>query len=126
LAIYSLTQDEGFLRLGSQSIIVTTKQAGNNGTNGTTANCNLAITKLALNLPSLLKENAQAPKIWIYPNQNQSNNSYSEDNNPTVAISGDLTLVNDNNESPYESLDLANSITKVPFLYLCDNANKKI
>ncbi|WP_284443491.1 polymorphic outer membrane protein middle domain-containing protein [Chlamydia gallinacea] len=124
LAIYSLTQDEGFLRLGSQSIIVTTKQAGSNGTNGTTANCNLAITKLALNLPSLLKENAQAPKIWIYPNQ--SNNSYSEDNNPTVAISGDLTLVNDNNESPYESLDLANSITKVPFLYLCDNANKKI
>uniref|UniRef100_UPI0024E269CE polymorphic outer membrane protein middle domain-containing protein n=1 Tax=Chlamydia gallinacea TaxID=1457153 RepID=UPI0024E269CE len=124
LAIYSLTQDEGFLRLGSQSIIVTTKQAGNNGTNGTTANCNLAITKLALNLPSLLKENAQAPKIWIYPNQ--SNNSYSEDSNPTITISGDLTLVNDNNESPYESLDLANSITKVPFLYLCDNANKKI
>ena len=121
LAIYSLTQDEGFLRLGSQSIIVTAKQAGDHGT---TANCNLAITKLALNLPSLLKENAQAPKIWIYPNQ--SNNSYSEDSNPTITISGDLTLVNDNNESPYESLDLANSITKVPFLYLCDNANKKI
>ena len=120
LAIYSLTQDEGFLRLGNKSVIVTT----NSPNTTSTTNCNLAITKLALNLPSLLKENAQAPKIWMYPIQ--SNNSYSEDNNPTVTISGDLTLVNDNNESPYESLDLANSITKVPFLYLCDNANKKI
>ena len=121
LAIYSLTQDEGFLRLGNKSVIITNPSSASPPS---TTNCNLAITKLALNLPSLLKENAQAPKIWIYPNQ--SNNSYSEDNNPTVAISGDLTLVNDNNESPYESLDLANSITKVPFLYLCDNANKKI
>ena len=121
LAIYSLTQDEGFLRLGNKSVIITNPSSASPSS---TTNCNLAITKLALNLPSLLKENAQAPKIWIYPNQ--SNNNYSEDNNPTITISGDLTLVNDNNESPYESLDLANSITKVPFLYLCDNTNKKI
>ncbi|VVT42591.1 putative outer membrane protein pmp15 [Chlamydia avium] len=120
LALYSLTQDEGFLRLGNQGVITTTKQSGTTSTSG----CSLTITKLSLNLPSLLKEDAQAPKIWIYPQV--SNNNYSEDTNPTITISGDLTLVNDENENPYEYVDLSNSITKVPFLYLCDNATKKI
>lgn len=125
LALYSLTQTEGFLRLGNQGIIRTEKQAGSNTT---TENCNLEITKLSLNLPSLLKEDAQAPKIWIYPSSTTTDNTttYTEDNNPTVTISGNLTLVNDENENPYEYVDLSNSITKVPFLYLCDNATKKI
>ncbi|WP_284442612.1 polymorphic outer membrane protein middle domain-containing protein, partial [Chlamydia gallinacea] len=60
LAIYSLTQNEGFLRLGNKSVIITNPSSASPPS---TTNCNLAITKLALNLPSLLKENAQAPKI---------------------------------------------------------------
>ncbi|WP_348663818.1 polymorphic outer membrane protein middle domain-containing protein [Chlamydia vaughanii] len=121
LAIFNLTQQEGTLRLGNKAVVMTTAQAGQNGT---TANCTITLKRLALNLPSLLKEGAEAPKIWIYPSGSGSN--YTEDTNPTITISGDLSLVNSDNVPPYDSLDLSKSITKIPFLYLCENATKKI
>ncbi|MFJ1509080.1 polymorphic outer membrane protein middle domain-containing protein [Chlamydia crocodili] len=122
LAIYKITQDEGTLRLGNSAVITTIKNATSN--QQTTVGCTLTITKLALNLPSILTKGAQAPKIWIYPSV--SSNNYTEDDNPTITISGPLTLLNSDNEDPYDSLNLSSGITRIPFLYLCDNTNKKI
>ncbi|WP_434603363.1 polymorphic outer membrane protein middle domain-containing protein [Chlamydia crocodili] len=122
LAIYKITQDEGILRLGNSAVITTIKNAANN--QQTTVGCTLTITKLALNLPSILAKGAQAPKIWIYPSV--SSNNYTEDDNPTITISGPLTLLNSNNEDPYDSLNLSSGITRIPFLYLCDTTTKKI
>ncbi|WP_348663812.1 polymorphic outer membrane protein middle domain-containing protein [Chlamydia vaughanii] len=121
LALFNLTQTEGTLRLGNSAVITTNKSPGHTGT---TNNCQLTLTKLALNLPSIIQKGAGAPKIWIYPSKTGSN--YSEDNNPTITISGPLTLLDNDNENPFDSLDLSGGITKVPFLYLCENENKKI
>ncbi|BAE81508.1 polymorphic outer membrane protein E family [Chlamydia felis Fe/C-56] len=120
LAIYKITQDEGTLRLGNGAVITTTQSAGQ----PTTVGCTLAFTKLALNLPSILAKGAQAPKIWIYPSEN--GNRYTEDPNPTITLSGNLSLLNDDNEDPYDSLNLSRSISRIPFLYLCDTTTKKI
>ncbi len=125
LAAFKLTQNEGTLRLGDQAVLAST------GTGITTPNSSgssIVIQRLALNLPSILKRGAEAPKIWIYPSKSGTgtNITYSEDNNPSITISGPLTLLDDNNQNPYDSLDLSGGITKVPFLYLCDNATQKI
>ncbi|AAP05023.1 polymorphic outer membrane protein middle domain-containing protein [Chlamydia caviae] len=121
LAIYKITQDEGTLRLGNGAVITTIQNASSPQT---TAGCTLALSKLALNLPSILAKGAEAPKIWVYPTE--SGNNYTEDPNPTITLSGNLSLLNDDNEDPYDSLNLSRGITRVPFLYLCDNATKKI
>ncbi|WP_375793530.1 autotransporter domain-containing protein [Chlamydia sp. 12-01] len=123
LAVYKITQDQGILRLGNNAILRTEAQATSSGTASTT-NSTFTITKLALNLPSLLQRDAQAPKIWIYPSV--SSNTYTEDDNPTITLSGPLQLLNSDNEDPYDSLDLSSGITRIPFLYLCDNTAKKI
>lgn len=120
LRVYKMTQEQGVLRLGNGAVISTNV----NATSKTTAGCTLTLSRLALNLPSILVQGAQAPKIWIYPNV--SSNSYTEDNNPTVTLSGPLLLLNSDNEDPYDSLDLSRGITRIPFLYLCDNTNKKL
>ncbi|WP_375793531.1 autotransporter domain-containing protein [Chlamydia sp. 12-01] len=131
LSIYKLSQSEGTLRLGNSAVIRTTSKAPTSNGNQptpTTTGCTLSITKLALNLPSILAKNAQAPKIWIYPDSTTTSGTttYIEDNKPTIILSGPLTLLNSDNTDPYDSLDLSTGITRIPFLYLCENMNKKI
>ncbi|WP_375793532.1 autotransporter domain-containing protein [Chlamydia sp. 12-01] len=123
LSVYKITQEKSILRLGNGAVIRTNAKAVSSGTASTT-DSNFTITNLALNLPSLMKEGAQAPKIWISPSV--SNNTYTEDNNPTIVLSGPLQLLNSNNEDPYDDTDLSSGMTRIPFLYLCDNATKKI
>ncbi|WP_348663815.1 polymorphic outer membrane protein middle domain-containing protein [Chlamydia vaughanii] len=121
VSTYNLTQDQGTLRLGNDIILTTaTKKENTSDTTG----CALTITNLALNIPALIKPKAQAPKIWIYPSR--SGSTYTEDDKPAITISGPLLLFDSENNDPHDSLDLSGAITKVPFLYLCENANKKI
>ncbi|WP_139414215.1 polymorphic outer membrane protein middle domain-containing protein [Chlamydia abortus] len=86
------------------------------------------IKSLALNLPSLLQKDARPPKIWIYPVAVSADNttSYQEDSSSSATISGPLLLLDSANKDPYDSLNLSNGINRVPFLYLCDNQEKKI
>ncbi|WP_348663820.1 polymorphic outer membrane protein middle domain-containing protein [Chlamydia vaughanii] len=143
VGFFNFTQDSGTtLRLGNASVVqtnvspdITTTAAGATKptvTPGTTAGCTLSIDQLALNLPSLCQEDAQAPKIWIYPTATTTGSgtsattNYTEDSNPNVTISGPLTLLDSDNQDPYDSVDLSKDITGIPFLYLCDNTTKKI
>ncbi len=129
LGIYKISQKEGILRLGNNAIIRTLKKrTSSTGNDETYEGSSLDLTKLALNLPSILTQGANAPKIWMYPNNQTSNGSttYVEDNNPTIILSGPLLLLDSDNQDPYDSLDLSSGITRVPLLYLCDNENKKI
>ncbi|WP_348663813.1 polymorphic outer membrane protein middle domain-containing protein [Chlamydia vaughanii] len=133
LALFNLTQNSGYLCLGNSTVIKTTASPKvNNNTLGTTTNCQLTITKLALNLPALCQENAKAPKIWIYPTATTTGTgataktTYTEDDKPTITVSGPLTLLDSNSQDPYDSVDLSKEKTRVPFLYLCENTAKKI
>ncbi|WP_348663809.1 polymorphic outer membrane protein middle domain-containing protein [Chlamydia vaughanii] len=143
VGFFNFTQDPGTtLRLGNASVVqtnvspdITTTTTGSTKptvTPGTTTGCSLSINQLALNLPSLCQEDAQAPKIWIYPKVtttkqgNTTTTTYTEDTNPNVTISGALTLLDSDNQDPYDSVDLSKDITGIPFLYLCDTTSKKI
>ncbi|WP_348663823.1 polymorphic outer membrane protein middle domain-containing protein [Chlamydia vaughanii] len=121
IAAYKITQEQGsILRLGNRAIITTNTQK----TPASSSGAQIIINRLALNLPSIIQNGAEAPKIWIYPTKTGTN--YKEDTNPTITISGPLLLLDSDNNDPFDSLDLSGGITKVPFLYLCDNENKKI
>ncbi|WP_348663819.1 polymorphic outer membrane protein middle domain-containing protein [Chlamydia vaughanii] len=135
IAAYQMTQTSGsILRLGNKAVIATATKhdttTGNTTTPGASTGSQLTINQLALNLPSIIQKGAEAPKIWIYPKATTTGSpatvTYAEDTDPDITISGPLLLLDSDNNDPFDSLDLSGGITKVPFLYLCDNENKKI
>lgn len=123
LGVFTLSQTGGTLRLGGGAIL------SNNTFNNTNAGSSstITITNLALNLPSILATGT-APKIWIYPSSSTQNNvtTYTENTNTTITISGPLSFLDDNNQPPYDSANLAESLKKVPLLYLSDVTAKHI
>lgn len=119
IACYQLLQRGGTVRLGQGGIVSTNPKASS-----TSVGSRIELNNIAINLPSILKANAQPPKIWVYPSV--SNSSHSEDNNPTITLSGPLSLTNEENIDPYDSINLASALKKVPLLYLLDNATPKI
>ncbi|EPP35347.1 autotransporter beta-domain protein [Chlamydia ibidis] len=122
LGLYNFSQQANTcVRLGNSGVIRTTNKAIEVSEN-TPANIN--ITNLGLHLPSLLKPDAKPAKIWVYPSV--SDNTASEDTNPTITISGSLQFLNDENTDPYDSIDLSKPLKSIPLLYLCDNSTSKI
>ncbi|AGW37774.1 polymorphic membrane protein [Chlamydia pecorum PV3056/3] len=113
LGVFKLSQTGGTLRLGGGGTL-------SNNTNAATGST-ITITNLALNLPSILSTGV-APKIWIYPSSSTQNSvtTYTENANTSITISGPLSLLDDDNQSPYDSADLAESLKKIPLLYLSD------
>lgn len=119
LGVFKLSQTGGTLRLGGGGTL-------SNNTNAATGST-ITITNLALNLPSILSTGV-APKIWIYPASSTQNSvtTYTENTNTSITLSGPLSLLDDDNQSPYDSADLAESLKKVPLLYLSDVTAKRI
>lgn len=119
LGVFKLSQTGGTLRLGGGGTL-------SNNTNAATGST-ITITNLALNLPSILSTGV-APKIWIYPSSSTQNSvtTYTENANTSITISGPLSLLDDDNQSPYDSADLAESLKKIPLLYLSDVTAKRI
>lgn len=133
LFIHKLLPGDGTLRLGNSSIIGTRDEASASGSTPGSAAPSLSIPHLALNLPSLLKKEALPPKIWISPqvqsttNGNVTTYTFTEDSRATtITISGDLTFLDDDNNPPYDSVDLSQPLTKLPLVYLCDTTTPKI
>ncbi|EPP35373.1 autotransporter beta-domain protein [Chlamydia ibidis] len=135
-AFYKFNQTSGsFVRLGSASSISTIQTFQNQQNLSesievedsptllvtpriTSQGCSITINGLALNLPTFLKSSAKPAKIFVTPLNNRG--SFIPDTNPTITISGPLTFLNEENESPYDSLDLSHSRTHIPLLYLID------
>ncbi|KTF29329.1 autotransporter beta-domain protein [Chlamydia pecorum] len=119
LGVFKLSQTGGTLRLGGGGTLSNNTNAASGST--------ITITNLALNLPSILSTGV-APKIWIYPASNTQNNvtTYTENANTSITLSGPLSLLDDDNQSPYDSADLAESLKKIPLLYLSDVTAKRI
>ncbi|WP_108897130.1 polymorphic outer membrane protein middle domain-containing protein [Chlamydia serpentis] len=124
LACYKLSQIGGALRLGNGAVICTRARLVPESGTPTTAGSLITLNNITINLPSVLSFKAKAPKIWIYPTQTGA--TFTEDPNPTIRLSGPLTLVNDKNEDPYDSLDLSKPLNRVPLLYLSDVTAQKI
>lgn len=116
LHVYNMRTVDGIVRLGNNGAVVTSpKSASDAGS--------ISITHLALNLPSLLKPKALPAKLWLYPKNNgEVTPPFQEFASASITISGDLLLLDDQNQSPYDSVDLSEKKFRVPLLYLCENA----
>ncbi|WP_151899117.1 polymorphic outer membrane protein middle domain-containing protein [Candidatus Chlamydia corallus] len=113
MSCQTISQTGGILRLGNGALIRT-------NSSGSSINFN----SIAINLPSVLKSEAIAPKFWIYPTQTEQ--VYSEDTSSSMTLLGPLTFLNDQNEAPYDSLDLSEPLKEIPLLYLLDVTPKQI
>ncbi|SPN73593.1 Polymorphic membrane protein F,chlamydial polymorphic outer membrane protein repeat,Chlamydia polymorphic membrane protein middle domain [Chlamydia serpentis] len=113
ISFKNISQTGGILRLGNGAILRTNPSRSS-----------INFNKIAINLPSVLKSAATAPKFWIYPQLSGSN--YSEDTSSNIVLSGPLTLLDDENENPYDSLNLSEPLKNIPLLYLLDITAKQI
>ncbi|AGW39621.1 polymorphic membrane protein [Chlamydia pecorum P787] len=128
IACHQFFQQGGTVRLGQGGIVTTNKTATANNSQASSVGSQITLNNIAINLPSIFKTNAQPPKIWVYPTSTTSSNvtTYTEDNNPTITLSGPLSVTNEDNASPYDSTDLSLALKRVPLLYLLDNSTPKI
>ncbi|KZN27738.1 polymorphic outer membrane protein middle domain-containing protein [Chlamydia pecorum] len=128
IACYQLLQQGGVIRLGQGGIVTTNTTASTNNSQASSVGSQITLNNIAINLPSIFKANAQPPKIWVYPASSTTSNvtTYTEDNNPTITLSGPLSVTNENNTNPYDSTDLSLALKRVPLLYLLDNSTPKI
>ncbi|CRI35839.1 Probable outer membrane protein pmp16 [Chlamydia pneumoniae] len=111
---YKFTQKGGILKLGHAASIATT---ANSETPSTSVGSQVIINNLAINLPSILAK-GKAPTLWIRPLQSSA--PFTEDNNPTITLSGPLTLLNEENRDPYDSIDLSEPLQNIHLLSLSD------
>ncbi|SPN73592.1 Polymorphic membrane protein F,chlamydial polymorphic outer membrane protein repeat,Autotransporter beta-domain [Chlamydia serpentis] len=117
---YKFTQTGGTLKLGSRTSISTNINAD---TPQTSVGSAIIINNLAIDLPSII-ETGKAPVLWIRPIT--SSPPYTEDNNPTITLSGPLNLLNNDNRDPYDSLNLSEPLQNVHLLSLSDVAARHI
>ncbi|BAE81505.1 polymorphic outer membrane protein [Chlamydia felis Fe/C-56] len=115
LAAYKLTMEQDtHLCLGNNAVIRTLQKSNS------AKDSNLQIKNIAILLPEILQDNVQTPKIWIYPESNNTENTLAK-----ISLSGTLSLWDENYSDPYDSIDLSAPMNKVPLLYLSEtNANK--
>ncbi|WP_375793529.1 autotransporter domain-containing protein [Chlamydia sp. 12-01] len=122
IATYKFVQTGGTVCLGTGGTLTTIENASNDQA------ANLQLSNLGLILPQLLSSRAKAAKLWIYPSKTTQNSvdSFQENTQASIHVSGDLVLTNEEGHSPYDDTDLSSGITRIPLLYLCDNATQKI
>ncbi|MEF9496537.1 MULTISPECIES: polymorphic outer membrane protein middle domain-containing protein [Chlamydia] len=122
LATFKFIQTGGIICLGTGGTLTTREKDTNNKA------ADLQLSNLGLILPQLLTSKAKAAKLWIYPTKTTQNStdSFQENTAAAIYVSGDLLLTNEEGHSPYDDTDLSRGITRIPLLYLCDNATKKI
>ncbi len=98
----------GVVRLGQNGTLQTAASQGGSSSPV------IKLINLALNTPSLLKEDSKPAII---------KGSATTD---SVVISGNLSMINDQNISPYESLDLSHGMTRIALLELIDQDGNQV
>lgn len=129
LALYKFIQDGGVVRLGKNGTISSNGVGSQNTSDtgltknliGATTGCSIEINNLALNLPSILSEEESPPILWIKPLP-----AGGADDKPSISVRGPLSILDDNNSLPYDSLDLSEGKTHVPLLHLAEWEQNKI
>ncbi|MEF9496534.1 polymorphic outer membrane protein middle domain-containing protein [Chlamydia sp. 04-14] len=122
IATYQFEQTGGRLCLGSGGTLAAKEQSSS------VKNATATITDLGLNLPSLLS-GSQPAKLWIYPSATTTAGAattFAENTDASITLSGNLTLTDEEGNSPYDTLDLSQGRNHIPLLYLCDNTAPKI
>ncbi|WP_158543019.1 polymorphic outer membrane protein middle domain-containing protein [Chlamydia poikilotherma] len=110
IATYKFIQTGGLVCLGTGGTLTTRENVSNNKA------ADLKLNNLGLILPQLLSSKAKAAKLWIYPSKTTQNavDSFQENIEASISVSGDLILANEEGHSPYDDADLSSAITRIP------------
>ena len=121
LTVNNFTQSGGIVALGNGAVLSSYK---NNNTNAA-----VRLNHIGLNLPSILKDGAEIPTLWVEPTStSQGNNTtYAADTNSTFSLDGaKLSLIDENGNSPYESTDLSHALSAQPMLAISEASDNQM
>ena len=121
LTVNKFTQSGGIVALGNGAVLSSYK---NNNTNAA-----VRLNHIGLNLPSILKDGAEIPTLWVEPTStSQGNNTtYAADTNSTFSLDGaKLSLIDENGNSPYESTDLSHALSAQPMLAISEASDNQM
>lgn len=122
LTVNRFTQTGGIVALGNGAVLSSYK-------NGNNANAAVTLNHIGLNLPSILKDGAEIPTLWVEPTSASQNNTttYAADTNSSFSLNGaKLSLIDENGNSPYESTDLSRALSAQPMLAISEASDNQM
>lgn len=122
LTVNKFTQTGGIVALGNGAVLSSYK-------NGNNANAAVTLKHIGLNLPSILKDGAEIPTLWVEPTSSSqgSNTTYTADTNSSFSLNGaKLSLIDENGNSPYESTDLSRALSAQPMLAISEASDNQM
>ena len=121
LTVNKFTQSGGIVALGNGAVLSSYKNSNTNAA--------VTLNHIGLNLPSILKDGAEIPTLWVEPTStSQGNNTtYAADTNSTFSLDGaKLSLIDENGNSPYESTDLSHALSAQPMLAISEASDNQM
>ncbi|MEF9496536.1 polymorphic outer membrane protein middle domain-containing protein [Chlamydia sp. 04-14] len=118
LSVYKITSEDNTHFCLGRDVTIKTQQKSD-----AIKDSNLQIKNVAILLTEVLNSNSP-PTIWIYPGG--SSGRYTENTDAKISILGSLSLWNEYYRDPYDSVDLSQSIDRVPLLHLSEIPNNLI
>ena len=121
LTVNKFTQSGGIVALGNGAVLSSYKNSNTNAA--------VTLNHIGLNLPSILKDGAEIPTLWVEPTSASQNNTttYTADTNSTFSLNGaKLSLIDENGNSPYESTDLSHALSAQPMLAISEASDNQM
>ena len=121
LTVNKFTQSGGIVALGNGAVLSSYKNSNTNAA--------VTLNHIGLNLPSILKDGAEIPTLWVEPTSASQNNTttYTADTNSTFSLNGaKLSLIDENGNSPYESTDLFHALSAQPMLAISEASDNQM
>ncbi|WP_082196899.1 polymorphic outer membrane protein middle domain-containing protein [Chlamydia suis] len=122
LTVNKFTQNGGIVALGNGAVLSSYK-------NGNNTSASVTLNHIGLNLPSILKDGADIPTLWVEPTSSSQSNSttYTADTSSTFSLNGaKLSLIDENGNSPYESTDLSHALSSQPMLAISEASENQM
>lgn len=122
LSVNQFAQVGGVIALGNGAIFSCYK-------NGNNTDASVTLNSIGLHLPSILKNGAEAPLLWVEPTSTTTNNSttYTADTAATFSLdNAKLSLVDENGNPPYESTDLTHALSAYPVLTISEASDNQL
>lgn len=132
LTVNNFTQTGGIVALGNGAVLSSYQHnTTTTATPPTTTTIDAAITlnHIGLNLPSILKDGAEMPLLWVEPISTTQGNTttYTSDTAASFSLNGaTLSLIDEDGNSPYENTDLSRALYAQPMLAISEASDNQL
>lgn len=133
LTVNNFTQTGGIVALGNGAILSSYQHSTTDTTASppttTTTDAAVTLNHIGLNLPSILKDGAEAPLLWVEPTSTTQNNTvtYTSDTAASFSLNGaTLSIIDENGNPPYENTDLSRALYAQPMLIISEASDNQL